>query len=46
MNSKKIMRTEQLIAIHTHKDAENCKIPKAENLNINILLQTTEHGGN
>jgi len=41
-----MMRTEQLILIHIHKDAENCKIPNAENLNINILLQTKEHGGN
>jgi hypothetical protein len=30
MNSNKIKRTEQLIVIHIHEDAENCKIPNAE----------------
>ena len=39
-------RTERLIVIHIHNDAENCKIPKAESVNLNILLQTEEHGRN
>jgi hypothetical protein len=39
-------RTERLFVIHIHKDAENCKIPNAENLNINVLLQTEERGRN
>jgi hypothetical protein len=46
MNSNKMKRTERLIVMHMHEDAENCKIPNAENLNINILLQIIEHGGN
>jgi hypothetical protein len=39
-------RTEQLNVIHIREDTENCKIPNAENVNINILLQTEEHGLN
>jgi len=27
-------RTERLIVIHIHNDAENCKIPKVENVNL------------
>ena len=40
INNKKMKRTERLIVIHIHEDTENCKIPNAENLNINVLLQT------
>jgi hypothetical protein len=45
-NSKKMKRTERLIVINIHEEAENCKIRNAENLNINILLQREEYGKN
>jgi hypothetical protein len=43
-DNKKMKRTEQVIVIHFHEDAENCNIPNAEKLHINTLLQKEEHG--